>query len=77
MKLPDTQIYSNDPKFTDDTYVEKVHLCILFELLLRHFGNGTTKQKWFFSPEEAIEMDLFRLVITHRLINDQLVFEIK
>jgi hypothetical protein len=45
MKLPDTQIYSNDPKFGDDTYVEKVHLCILFELLLRHFGNGTTKQK--------------------------------
>jgi hypothetical protein len=73
---PEKDIYLKNPYFTDGTMIEKIQLCIIFEMLLRHY-NQSGNSKWFFSPEEANEMDVLHLVVSHRLINGQYVFELR
>jgi hypothetical protein len=76
MKRPESEVYSNDPYFVDGPIIEKIQLCIVFEILLRHYSQSG-KSKWFFSPEEANEMDVLHLVVSHRLVNGQYVFELR
>ena len=90
MNRPETEVYANDPYFMDGPkldkngkiidktgqIIEKIQLCIIFEMLLRHYSQSGNS-KWFFSPEEANEMDVLHLAVYRRIINGKNVFELR
>ena len=59
--------YTNLSVFQNIYSIQQTHLCIIYELLLRHFTE-TSKQAWFLSPEESIESDMLHLVIYNKEI---------
>ena len=61
--------YKNLSVFRNIYSIQQIHLCIIYELLLRHMTN-ISKQAWFLSPEESIESDMLHLVIYRKEIRE-------
>ena len=68
----DDEIYSEDPTFHLNS-IEKPSLCILYELLMRHYTEQE-KELWYLSPEEAIESKLESFIVRSQNIYGQKLF---
>ena len=68
----DDEIYTEDPMFHLNS-IEKPSLCILYELLMRHYTD-TEKELWYLSPEEAIESKLESFIVRSQNIYGQKLF---
>jgi hypothetical protein len=68
----DDEIYTEDPMFHLHS-IEKPSLCILYELLMRHFTE-VEKELWYLSPEEAIESKLESFIVRSQNIYGQKLF---
>ena len=55
--------------------INKHHVCLIFELLLRHFSRKE-KLPWFLDLEESLETDIIHLSIAKSIVGSQNVFDI-
>jgi hypothetical protein len=57
-----SELYSDDPYFLTNI-IERPNLCVIYELLMRHFTTSST-QIWFLSLEQMIQSDLDKFILT-------------